>query len=173
MARADVPSLRKGLGYYEQAVALDPEFSEAWGRIATCRALLFSNSVPTRAPRRSPPASAKSIELAPDKPEGQIALGGTTARWNVTCRVLSRSTERPRPALELPCPAPVGRADMQMGRWQDSITHYDEAERLDPKNSINVGNSSQPLFTPGVVARRARPWIETSRSFRTTSTGSR
>ena len=32
-----------------------------------------------------------------------------------------------------------------MGRWQDAIGHYDEAERLDPKNAINVGNSAQPL----------------------------
>ena len=33
-----------------------------------------------------------------------------------------------------------------MGRWQDAIAHYDDAERLDPRNAINVGNSSQPLL---------------------------
>ncbi len=32
-----------------------------------------------------------------------------------------------------------------MGRWQDAIRHYDEAERLDPRNAINVGNAAQPL----------------------------
>jgi hypothetical protein len=35
---------------------------------------------------------------------------------------------------------------MQMGRWQDSIRHYEEAERLDPRNAINVGNSAVPLL---------------------------
>jgi len=149
MARADAPSLRKGLGYYEQAVALDPKFSEAWGRISTCRALLFSNSVPDPALARGAlEAARKSIELAPDKPEGQIALG---LYYRTVELDLPRSLEEYRKAERLAPGNPdalrsVGRAEMQMGRWQDSITHYDEAERLDPKNSINVGNSSQPLL---------------------------
>ena len=33
MTRSDPASLRKALGFYEQAVALDPSFALAWARI--------------------------------------------------------------------------------------------------------------------------------------------
>ena len=71
MARADPPAIRKALGYYEQAVALDPKFSEAWARVSTCRILLFTNSMAEPAMARGAmEAARKAIELAPDKPEG-------------------------------------------------------------------------------------------------------
>ena len=62
----------------------------------------------------------------------------------------------------------IGRAEMQMGRWQDAIAHYDEAERLDPKNAINVGNSTSHSSTCAAAPRRARrliaPWLSIRRT---------
>jgi eukaryotic-like serine/threonine-protein kinase len=148
MARADPPSLRKGLGFYEQAVALDPNFAEAWGRVATCRALLFTNSVPEPALASAAlEAARKSIELAPGKSAGYVALG-------LYHRVIEGDYPKALEALEkaqklVPGDPDVlrsiGRVEMQMAKWQDAIAHYVEAERLDPKNAINVGNASQPL----------------------------
>ena len=34
LAAIDPPSLRKALGFYEQAVALDPGFAQAWARVS-------------------------------------------------------------------------------------------------------------------------------------------
>jgi len=149
MARADAPSLRKGLGYYEQAVALDPKFSEAWARISTSKTLLFTNSVPDPAlARGAMEAARKSIDLAPEKPDGLMALG---TYYRLVERDHPRALEEYRKAEKLAPGTPdpqrsIGRAEMQMGRWQDAIKHYDEAERLDPKNAINVGNAAQPLL---------------------------
>ena len=92
-------------------------------------------------------AARKSTELAPEKPDGQMALG---LYYRIVDRDHPRALEEYKKAEKL---APgtadplrsLGRAEMQMGRWQDAIAHYDEAERLDPKNSINVGNAAQPL----------------------------
>jgi TolB-like protein/tetratricopeptide (TPR) repeat protein len=148
MARADPPSVRKGLGFYEQAVALDPNFAEAWGRVSTSRALLFTNSVPEPALASGAlEAARKSIDLAPGKSAGYVALG-------LYDRVIEgdfpRALESLQKAQKLVPNDPdvlrsIGRVETQMGRWRDAIAHYDEAERLDPKNAINVGNASQPL----------------------------
>ena len=149
MARADLPSLRKGLGFYEQAVALDPKFAEAWGRVSSCRTLLFANGVPDPAlDAGAIEAARKAIELAPDKATGHIALG---TYYRAVAGDFARALEEYQKAEEV---APgdadalrsIGRAEMQMGRWQDAIQHYDEVERVDPKNAINVGNASQPLL---------------------------
>jgi TolB-like protein/Flp pilus assembly protein TadD len=149
MARADPPALRKGLALYEQAVALDPKFSEAWARVSSCQTLLFANSVPDPALASvAMEAARKSIELAPEKPNGQMALG---LYYRAVESDYSRALEEYKKAERLAPGTPdplrsIGRAEMQMGRWQDAIAHYDEAERLDPRNAINVGNSGQPLL---------------------------
>ncbi|HEX4440062.1 MAG TPA: protein kinase [Thermoanaerobaculia bacterium] len=149
LARSDVPSLRKGLGYYEQAVALDPKFADAWARIAQCRSLLFSNSVPDPAlAAGSLEAARRAIELAPGKSAGYLGLGG---HYRLVENNYPRALEEFRKAEKL---APgeadplrsIGRAETEMGRWQDAIGHYDEAERLDPRNAINVGNAARPLL---------------------------
>jgi len=149
MARADLPSLRKGLGYYEQAVALDPKFVEAWARVSQCRALLYANGTPDPALDAGALAAAqKAIELAPDKAAGHVSLG---TYYRVVKGEFARALEQYQKAEKLAPGDPdplrsIGRAEMQMGRWEDSIRHYDEAERMDPRNAINVGNSAAPLL---------------------------
>jgi eukaryotic-like serine/threonine-protein kinase len=149
MARADPPSLRKGLGHYEQAVALDPKFAEAWARVSQCRMLLYANAVPDPAlDAGSLEAAQKAIELAPDKAVGHISLGGY---YRVVKADSVRALEEYQKAEKLAPGDPdplrsIGRAEMQLGRWQDAIRHYDVAERIDPRNVINVGNAAMPLI---------------------------
>src|SRR4051812_3617128 len=149
MARADTSSLRKGLAFYEQAVALDPKFADAWSRVSTCKALLFANSTPDPALAAGAlDAARRAVELAPENVLGHGSLG---TYYRVVERDQTRALEEYRKAEKLAPGSPepqraMGRAEMQMGRWEDSIRHYDEAERLDPKNAINVGNSYQSLL---------------------------
>jgi serine/threonine-protein kinase len=143
-----VPSLRKGLGFYEQAVAADPNFAEAWARVASCRTLLFSNSVPDPALASGAlEAAHKAIDLAPGKSAGYVALGlydrAVAGDFPQALEALQRAQKLvPNDPDVL---RSIGRVETQMGRWQDAIAHYDQVERLDPKNPINVGNASQPL----------------------------
>src|SRR4029077_11021701 len=46
MAVRDPASLRRAIGFYEQAVALDSAFIPAWAQLARARAVLYSNSTP-------------------------------------------------------------------------------------------------------------------------------
>ncbi|MFN2386886.1 MAG: protein kinase, partial [Thermoanaerobaculia bacterium] len=38
----DPPSIRKALGFYDQAVALDPDFLQAWGRVSWANSILYA-----------------------------------------------------------------------------------------------------------------------------------
>ena len=76
MAATDPPRLRKALAFYEQAVALDPAFAQAWARVSLASAILFLNGAPTPAlAERARQAGDKAVALAPDRPEGYLALG--------------------------------------------------------------------------------------------------
>jgi eukaryotic-like serine/threonine-protein kinase len=149
MARADLAALRRGLGHYEQAVALDPKFVEAWARVSQCRSLLYANGIPDPALQSSAlEAAKKSIDLAPDKADGHVSLG---TYYRVVTGDSGQALEEYQKAQKLAPGDPnplrsIGRAEMQLGRWQESIQHYDEVERMDPRNAINVGNSAQPLL---------------------------
>ena len=73
----DPPTLRKGLAFYEQAVALDPAFAQAWAGVSRTASSLYANSTPTvELANRARQAAEKAIALAPDRPEGYQALGG-------------------------------------------------------------------------------------------------
>src|SRR6202040_963908 len=72
----DPRSLRKALGFYEQAVALDPGFAQAWAQVSRANSVLYSISTPTPAlAERAQQAAEKALALAPDRPEGYLALG--------------------------------------------------------------------------------------------------
>ena len=73
----DPASLRKGLGFFEQAVALDPSFVEAWAELSHAATSLYANGVPTpELSQRAKEAAEKAIVLAPKRPDGYAALGG-------------------------------------------------------------------------------------------------
>src|SRR5439155_13585417 len=72
----DPISLRHALTYYEHAVALDSTYVQAWARRAWAQAILYYIGTPTparaEAARR---AAERTFALAPNRPEGRIALG--------------------------------------------------------------------------------------------------
>jgi TolB-like protein len=46
MLANDPPSLRRALAFFEQAVALDPDFAQGWARVSTSASLLYANGAP-------------------------------------------------------------------------------------------------------------------------------
>ena len=52
MTAVDPASLRRAIGGYDQAVALDPGFVEAWARLGRAESLLYFNGTPTPEGRR-------------------------------------------------------------------------------------------------------------------------
>ena len=92
MAVSDPPSLRKALAFYEQAVALDPGFVQAWAQVSRASSVLYLTGTPTpELAERARQAAEKAVALAPNRPEGYAALGHFH-------RVISRDAHR---ALEV------------------------------------------------------------------------
>jgi TolB-like protein/Tfp pilus assembly protein PilF len=78
-----IPGLQKAIEYYDQAIRKDPAFALAYAGLA--RAYIFGvRAEPRVALAQAREAARKSVELAPDLPEAQLALAMTRlyADWD-------------------------------------------------------------------------------------------
>jgi tetratricopeptide (TPR) repeat protein len=133
----DPPSVRKALGFYEQAVALDPGFLLAWERVSEAASIRYADAIPTpEVARRAREAAEKAVALSPNRPEGYLALGTyeRLVRSDAT-RALEQFAQGQRFA---PGNADLLRATAQaeqaVGRWESAVEHFRQAERLDPRS---------------------------------------
>lgn len=135
----DPPSLRRTLSFYDQAVALDPGFAQAWAQVSVTNTLLYGNGTPEpELGERARNAAEKAVALAPDSPQGYVALG--------IHRVVVGHDDKG--ALELFAQglrvAPAGadllrttaRVEQGLGRWVAAAEHFKQAERLDPDVTV-------------------------------------
>jgi serine/threonine protein kinase/tetratricopeptide (TPR) repeat protein len=137
MAVIDPPSLRKALGFYEQAVALDPQFSQAWAQVSRANSSLYANGTLTpQLAERAQQAGEKAVTLAPNRPEGDLALGDYQ-------RLVSRDFNRALEQLAKGQRLAPGNADLltgtalaeeRLGRWESAVEHFRQAEHLDPRS---------------------------------------
>ena len=136
LAVGDPPGVRKALAFYEQAVALDPTFAQAWARISWGNASLYSNGPTGALAERARQAAEKAVSLAPDGPEGYHAAG------NYRRLVLSdyggaleqyAKGQRLAPANADLLTA-TALAEESLGQWETAVEHFRQAERLDPRS---------------------------------------
>jgi TolB-like protein/Flp pilus assembly protein TadD len=136
----DPPSLRRALGFYEQAVALDPGFAQAWARVSWSSSILYGVSTPTPAlAERALQAAGKAVALAPTRPEGYVALGAYE-RW--VSKDFTRALEQYEKGQSV---APgnadliygTGRAEEGLGRWDAAVEHFKQVESLDPRSAYS------------------------------------
>ena len=134
-AQDDAISFRHAISYFEQAVALDSTFVQAWAELARAQALLYTNGTPTpagaEAARR---AAERTLALAPNRSEGHRALG---LYYSTVITDLPRALAEAKTALELApgsarALALVGYIETNLGRWEAARAHLERALRLDP-----------------------------------------
>jgi TolB-like protein/class 3 adenylate cyclase len=72
-------NIEKAIGFYEQAVQLDPSFALAWGRLSQRHAGIYSGTDMTPARRESAERALKTAQkLQPNAPGGLLSILGTT-----------------------------------------------------------------------------------------------
>jgi serine/threonine protein kinase/Tfp pilus assembly protein PilF len=125
---------RKAIGFYEQAVQLDPNFALAWARLSRADAFFYLNGEARRDPAKRALETAK--RLAPDSPETLLALGYyqyTVLRDYGPAR---NTFEHVRTMLPGNSEAPraLGVIARREGHWDESIAYFEEALVLDPRN---------------------------------------
>ena len=141
LAAVDPPSLRRALGFYDQAVALDPGFAQAWAGVSMANSLLYVNSTPAPAfAERARQAGEKAVSLASNRPDGYLALG---AFERLISRDFNRALEQYEKGLRVaPGDASLLRgtaiAEGSLGRWDAAVEHFGQAERLDPRSVTNL-----------------------------------
>jgi serine/threonine protein kinase/Tfp pilus assembly protein PilF len=129
----------KAAGSYERAVQLDPNFALAWARLSRADALLYFNGEDTTPPSRRDAAKGaleNAQKLQPDSPETLLALGYFQYRVLRDYGPAKTTFERVSKLLPGSSEAPkaLGYVSRREGHWDQSITYFQPALALDPRN---------------------------------------
>ena len=137
----DPATLRKALAFYEQAVALDPNFAQAWASIAVECSLLYANAIPTaELADRARQAAERATALAPGRPAPYLGL---SYYQRLVVRDAHAAREACAKGLRLaPTDAALvsaqAAAEQMAGLWEPAQEHARDAARLDPRSATAV-----------------------------------
>jgi eukaryotic-like serine/threonine-protein kinase len=138
---ADPVTLRTAIGFYEQAVALDSGFAQAWAELSRAHSLVYANGAPTaESDRRAREAAERALRLAPNQPAGYLALADYYAS-------VPSDQDRAREEYEAGLRLAPNNADLlgasalvevSTGKWDAALAHLTRAQALDPR-SLSIG----------------------------------
>jgi len=143
------PGVRRALGFYEQAVALDPGFAQAWARISWGTATLYANSAPTpELAQRARETAEKAVALAPALPEAYLALGNYQ---RLVLKNYDRALEQYNrghrvAAANADLLTATALAEESLGHWEAAVERFRQANRLDPRSVRTHMRLSQALL---------------------------
>ena len=134
-----VYAMEKAIGFYEQAVQLDPAFALAWSRLSRADSDLYSSPNDPTGTRRD--AAKRALDMAqklqPNSPETLLALADyqfvvlrdyelAKTTFRLVSKMLPGSSE---------VPAALAGIARRQGHWDETIAYYEQALVLDPRNT--------------------------------------
>jgi serine/threonine-protein kinase len=132
-----VPSLQQAIGLYEQAIALDSTFLEAWAQLSRAHSRLYFIGTPTasgaEAARR---AAEQAVALGPTRPEGQLALGDyrSAVRGDNRQAIAAYDAGLRLAPDNADLLSGSALAEQSLGRWDAALAHLERARKLDPRS---------------------------------------
>jgi serine/threonine-protein kinase len=142
-------ALRRAITYYEQAIALDSTFLQAWAQLARANAWYYAASgiVTPAAAEGAKRAADRAAQLGSDRPEAQLAVGDYYANIRgEPARALSAYEAGLRSAPDnadlLTASALV---EQSLGRWDASLAHLKRANELDPRAVLTARRLAMAL----------------------------
>jgi len=133
--------LRRAVSYYEQAVALDSTFAQAWAELSRTHSALYAFTTAKPADSAAAYRAAQhALALAPNGPAAHHALG---AYYGLVVADRVMALEQFAEGYHL---APgsadlltsLARVEWVLGRWETAVDHLRQAERLDPRSVATV-----------------------------------
>ena len=138
MSVSDPASLRRAIGFYQQAIDLDSGFLPAWVQLARAQALLYFNSTPTPSQAEAARHAVERAQaLGPRRPEGYLALGAYHS-------IVTIDNPRALAAYEAGLRLAPNNVDLLvvaalteegLGRWELALSHLAKASALDPRSA--------------------------------------
>ncbi len=145
-ARVSAPNdFEKVVGFYQQAVQLDPVFALAWARLSRANAhAYFAGVDTTRAARREATERALNTaqKLQPNSPETLLAQA-YYQYWVLRNYEIAKATfGRVRELLpgSSDVPAALALIARRQGRWDESVAYWEQTLALDPRNTEWLGS---------------------------------
>ncbi|NLP09204.1 protein kinase [bacterium] len=129
-----VAEVEKAVALLEKAVALDPQFAEAWAHLANAhRGLYWAFDRPGELVLLKE-AAERAQQLAPDLPETHLALGYVAYSEREFDRALEQfeKADRRQPSGETA--QAIGFTLRRLGRWQEALKSAEKARRLLPRS---------------------------------------
>ncbi len=139
MSAQDPISMRRAIGFYGRAVALDSTFAMAWARLSHARTRLYGNGVPDPAlGQQARLAAERARRLKPNEPLVFRAFGAYYA--NVHPRDPERAVAELQQGVRLfpdnaGLLAALGSNERTLGRWDSAATRLARAALLDPRSA--------------------------------------
>ncbi|HEX2451354.1 MAG TPA: protein kinase [Gemmatimonadales bacterium] len=145
----DVDALVRAIGAYEEAISLDSTFGLAWAQLSRALSTLYVNA--TRFPEsgeRAGRAAERAVALAPNAPQAHFAralhLSAVRREHAPALEEVNRALKRAPADAELLSMA--GLAEQQLGRWNDAVGHFREAQSLDPRSLATARRLARVLL---------------------------
>jgi TolB-like protein/Flp pilus assembly protein TadD len=135
--------------HYEQAVALDSSFAQAWARLSHVRSTRYgSGFVDSATARSAREAAERAVALAPASADGYEALA---VFHDAVTNDTRSAREASLAALRLvPSNADalhwLALADQAMGRWEASVELLERASVLDPRSVQTLSRLGRTLL---------------------------
>ncbi len=129
--------INQGIELMKKAIELDPDFTFAYIGLAHVHALAYHSGIDRTEERKTKARDVvdKVLELEPDLPEAQAALGRyyyyVLQDYERTIE-LFESIQKARPNL---APSYLGGIQMRRGNWEQAAEIYEKTFKLNPRNS--------------------------------------
>jgi TolB-like protein len=133
-----VYAYEKAVDFYEQAVRLDPAFALAWSRLSRADLDLYSSPNDPTGARRD--AAKRALDMAqklqPNSPETLLAVAAyqyVVLREYELAKTTYRLIGKMLPG-NTQVAVSLARIARRQGQWDETVTHYEQALVLDPRN---------------------------------------
>jgi len=149
LGESDPAALQRGLGYYEQAVALDSALAPAWAQLSRVHSFRYNNGA--RNPievERAWAAAQRAVRLAPDRHEGRLAMGDFAryVRGDDSTAIEQYRLGRRAAPNDAELLSAVAGTEQSLGRWEAALEHYRQAQAFDPRSVRTVRRLTRTLI---------------------------
>jgi TolB-like protein/DNA-binding winged helix-turn-helix (wHTH) protein/Flp pilus assembly protein TadD len=148
--KRSVEDFRRAIGYFEQAIAMDPDYASSYAGLADCYALIggYSSEPLPEYMLKARAAALKALELDPNLPEAHTALGVIVQNYDRDWQTAGGEFRR---AIALNPSYATGHQWYAehlgyLGRFDEAFLEMERARQLDPLSLIITSDTATLLL---------------------------